>query len=548
MIPEMIAACEWDVARYVVVSDNVFSPLIYYSHVTPILVCLILGIYIYFANKQSLLNKTLLFITSVLSVWLFLDLILWATDSLRVVVMSWSIINIIEPIIYAGFFYFIAVFVTGRKLSNLQKFFLVLPLLPTILLGWTHWNVAGFNLTNCDREVIEGPLAYYNYLIEFGYTVAILIIGIKSWIKTRGQATRTQSIAVVVSVLVLLLGFASGNIIGTFSEDWALGQFGLFVIPVSVGVLSYFVIRLKFLGQSQIMAAQVLVLGLWIAVGSILFIQDITLVRWIVGITLVFLAILGYLLLRSFKLEIKQREEIQKLANELQRVNSQQVILIHFITHQIKGFIAKSRNIFSLMVDGDYGVLPDTAKAAAQTGFESDTKGAQTIQEILNAANIKSGKVTYAMESFDLKEMVEGIIHDLAPQAELKGLALTSSLQGVSYTGDKGQLVNAFKNLIDNSIKYTQKGAVSVSLAQTEGTIRLEVIDSGIGITPEDMKNLFTEGGRGKNSQKVNVESTGFGLYIVKNIIEAHKGKVWAESEGEGKGSRFVVELPVDRV
>ncbi len=68
--------------------------------------------------------------------------------------------------------------------------------------------------------------------------------------------------------------------------------------------------------------------------------------------------------------------------------------------------------------------------------------------------------------------------------------------------------------------------------------------DSGIGITPEDMKKLFTEGGHGKDSTKVNVESTGFGLYIVKSIIEAHKGKVWAESEGAGKGSRFIIELP----
>lgn len=106
MITDLIAACEWDVAQYVFVSENVFSPLIYYSHLTPILVCLILGIYIYIANKKSLLNKTLLFVMATLSVWLLLDLILWATDSLRVVVIAWSIINIIEPIIYAGFLYF----------------------------------------------------------------------------------------------------------------------------------------------------------------------------------------------------------------------------------------------------------------------------------------------------------------------------------------------------------------------------------------------------------------------------------------------------------
>jgi signal transduction histidine kinase len=59
------------------------------------------------------------------------------------------------------------------------------------------------------------------------------------------------------------------------------------------------------------------------------------------------------------------------------------------------------------------------------------------------------------------------------------------------------------------------------------------------------MKHLFTEGGRGKESTKVNVDSTGYGLFVAKSVVEAHGGKIWAESEGKGKGSRFTVELPI---
>jgi len=73
---------------------------------------------------------------------------------------------------------------------------------------------------------------------------------------------------------------------------------------------------------------------------------------------------------------------------------------------------------------------------------------------------------------------------------------------------------------------------------------RFSVKDNGIGITPEDMKNLFTEGGHGKESIKTNVHSTGYGLYIAKKIIEAHGGRIWAESDGDGKGSVFFVEFP----
>lgn len=547
MIQEMIAACEWGASPFIFFSENVFSPLIYYSHLTPVLVSLIFGFYIYFANRKSLLNKILLFIALVLSTWLLLDLVLWATDSRRVVVFAWSLVNMIEPIIYAGFVYFTTVFISGKDASRWTKFLIVLPLLPTLLLTGTHWNIVGFNLTNCDREVIEGPLAYYNYLIEVGYVLWIIMLGIGAWVTKETRSRRMQSLLIVISTLILLLGFASGNILGSFSEDWAIGQYGLFVIPVSIGALSYFVIQAKFVGKSQIMAAQVLVIGLWLAVFSILFIQNISVVRWIVVVTLIFLGILGYILVQSFKNEVQQRKKIEQLATQLQISNKQQVTLIHFITHQIKGFVTKSRNIFSLMIDGDFGPIPEAMRPMIEEGFKSDTKGVSTIQEILNAANIKSGKVAYTKEPFDLKALVDEIGTDLKSAADAKGLSLVlkTGSEPLLYPGDKGQLVNALKNLIDNSIKYTPKGEVTVSLAQEGKTVRFMVEDTGVGITKEDMKNLFTEGGHGANSAKINVESTGFGLYIVKNIIEAHNGKVWAESEGEGKGSRFIAELPV---
>jgi signal transduction histidine kinase len=199
-----------------------------------------------------------------------------------------------------------------------------------------------------------------------------------------------------------------------------------------------------------------------------------------------------------------------------------------------------------MLLEGDFGPLPDTMKPMIEEGFKSDTKGVATIQEILNAANIKSGKVSYTRAEFDLKALIEEIGNDLKPAAEAKKLTLNLVLgqNPLTVVGDRAQLVNAYKNIIDNSIKYTPSGSVTVTLTKREETSVLKVEDTGVGITPDDMKKLFTEGGHGAESQKINTESTGFGLYIVKNIIDAHKGRVWAESDGPGKGSRFIIELP----
>ena len=138
--------------------------------------------------------------------------------------------------------------------------------------------------------------------------------------------------------------------------------------------------------------------------------------------------------------------------------------------------------------------------------------------------------------------------------AEAKGLKIENKIEmepkdgNYNVLGDAIWLKEAVNNLIENSIKYTKEGGITIGLerkparAGGESKLLLYVKDTGVGITEEDKKNLFTEGGRGKESVKVNVDSTGYGLYTVKLIIEAHKGRVWEESGGQGKGSAFFVE------
>lgn len=159
---------------------------------------------------------------------------------------------------------------------------------------------------------------------------------------------------------------------------------------------------------------------------------------------------------------------------------------------------------------------------------------------------MQNGLIKYDMKMLDFKELVEQAISEKKIPAETKGLKLESKLKDGNYDvmGDSIWLKEAINNLIDNSIKYTKEGKITVELEDGNGKIKLSVKDTGMGITEEDKQHLFTEGGRGKDSVKVNVDSTGYGLFTVKLIVEAHKGKVWMESEGENKGSAFFVELP----
>ena len=516
--------------------------LVYYSHIPSLLIALALAGLLLAQKRKTLSGVLLILLNFLFSGVIFINLVLWTSSDLGLITFLWELSQIIFTAIPLVALFLFYAFSYKKPVPLAYKILWSLPLIAIAAFSFSNNSVVYADATACET-IISSVVDYMQAVTSAVVIVWLLIASVRRIPAITDRSERRK---------VLLFALGIGSFLGVFALTWtmaslfgffALEQYGLYGMVAFMALLTYLIVHYKAFNVGLI-ASQALVVALITLIGSqFTFVSTLT-QRVLVAVTLILTGIVGIILVRSVKREIEQRKHIELLAKDLEKANSQQVILIHFITHQIKGFVAKSRNIFSLMVDGDYGVLPETAKTAAQIGLDSDTKGAQTIAEILNAANIKSGKVSYTMEAFDLKALIEGIVKDLTPSATHKGLSLTATLAPITYTGDKAQLVNAFKNLIDNSIKYTQQGSVAVSLAQQESSVRFEIVDTGVGITAEDMKGLFVEGGRGKNSQKINVESTGFGLYIVKNIIEAHKGRVWAESEGEGKGSRFIVEFP----
>lgn len=243
----------------------------------------------------------------------------------------------------------------------------------------------------------------------------------------------------------------------------------------------------------------------------------------------------------------KHSLELARLKQELEVINKQQENLLHFISHEIKGYLTKSEAGFAAITEGDYGAISDQLKTMSTAALADVRKGVATVMDILDAANLKKGTVTFKKTAFDFRVAVQTIVAEQQAAAREKNLTIDVQVAEGKYRmeGDEEKIrEHVIRNLIDNAIRYTPKGTVHVELSDGDGKIHFSVKDSGVGITPEDMKNLFTEGGHGKDSIKVNVHSTGYGLFIAKEVVEAHGGKIWAESEGQGKGARFVVEFP----
>ncbi len=550
---EYIQMCQWDSTKFLIFSDNVFGNLIYYSHLLPLIVSLLFTLFIFFKNPKLLSGRWLLITTILLSVWLFFDLILWATEKPSFTMFFWSIINMVEPMIYAGILFFMYAFIDGRSISFKQKLIVFTLLLPTVVLASTSLNLSVYDLSNCWREALEGPLPYYSYAIEIIFTLWILIFGVKRFFQLKNKEGKKKIILVTAGAVFFLLSFSMGNVIGSLLIDWEIGQYGLFGMPVFIGLLAYMVVKYRTF-NIKLIATQALVWGLVILQGSQFFFIKTPTNFILNGVGFLGIIIAGYLVVKSVKTEIEQKEKLQIISEQLfeanEKLKSLDKLKTEFLSlaaHQLRSPLTAIKGYASMILDGDYGEINPKAKESVDRIFLSSQNLTKVVEDLLNVAKIEQGGMKFEMAPFNLAEVVGDMVKDLSVVAEKRGLKLTfesDKEEDVIVNGDKEKIRQVVLNLIDNSIKYTNEGSIDVSIRNKDGKVIFAVKDTGMGMTPETKASLFQKFARGEGA-KMNTSGSGLGLYLAKEITEAHNGRVWVESEGLGKGSTFYMELDV---
>jgi len=527
--------------------------LLYYAYVPAIIAAFLVGMLMILHDRKSLLNRLLFGISMSFLVWTFATLILWTNIHSDFMLFVWSLLGPAAGFISILSVYFTYVFLDKKDINPWIKCIFTALLLPLIVLVPSSYALRGFNLVRCDAFGLEG-LTNTVYFPALGVLAMVWIFTLLvRRYRTANSDLKKQIALMGAGMELFLFSFFVTEFLGQyltsigFLPDSQLETYGYFGMIVFVVYIAILIVRFKVF-RVQLIAAQALFAALFVLIVSqFAYVRNATNII-LTGITLVLTLVVGYLLVRSIKKEIEQREKIEQLAKELAATNERQETLIHFIGHEMKGFLTKSAGTFASLSEGDFGALPEAMKPLVDQALVESRQGVDAVGNILKAANLKKGTVTYTKEPFDLKELVAEAVEKAKSVAEEKDLKISFTSDDASYkmTGDKTQISDhVLRNLIDNAINYTPSGSIEVSLKRQGTRIIFAVKDSGVGITDEDKKRLFTEGGHGADSQRINVHSTGYGLYIAKQITEAHGGTIRAESEGQGKGSTFIAEFPV---
>jgi len=524
--------------------------LLYYAQIPATVVALLLSFYVFWKGRQFLLNRLLFLIAIFFSFWTFTTLIVWAGNDGGLMAFIWPFYNLILSFIAIFCIYFIYVFLTKKDVGFRLKIIFLTLLAPVLILASTNFNISGFNITNCDAFNFEWlPLKIYGTSLGLLAMVWILILLIRQY-RTVASDFRKQIVLMGIGIELFLFSFFGMEFLATYLTkigmlpDSQLELYGLFGMVIFMIYITILIVKFKTF-NIKLIATQALVLGLAALIGSQFFFIKVPLNMLLNGITFIASIIFGYFLIKSVKKEVEQKEELAKLNIDLQELLKQRESLVHLVTHKVKGSFTRSKYIFAGILDGTFGEINAEVKTRAQQGLDSDNMGIETVDLVLNAANLEKGTVKYDMKNVDFGELVKSTISEKKLSIESKGLKLETEIKDGIYNvlGDSLWLKEVSNNLVENALKYTREGKITVGLEKKDKKILFYVKDTGVGITPEDKVSLFTEGGRGKESVKINVDSTGYGLYSVRLIVEAHKGKVWMEPNKEANGSVFFVEL-----
>jgi len=452
------------------------------------------------------------------------------------------IIYFFLPLFFVSAYFFSIYFPKKEKfprvLGLLNKLYLILGISIAILSLFTPLIIKGTKKTEWGTDLILGSLFPLFYIFGFTWIIPIILL-IKKFFYLSHIEKLQMKYFLIGFVTFFLLNIIFNAILpqirGTYEYYW----FGNLSIIFFLGFTGYAIIA-KHLFGIEVILTEILVGVIGILLVVQIFTAPTVLWRIVNGGIFVLFCIFGYLLIRGVFREIRRREE-------LERISRAKTEFISITSHQLRTPLTVIKGYLSMILEGVYGEVSEKVKKVLENIYLANERLIKLVNSFLNVSKIELGKLELELERADISEIVESVVREMEIAAKEKNLYLKfeKPKEVPKILIDKEKIREIILNLVDNAIKYTQRGGVEVKLQILNNRLQIVVADTGEGLTKEEKEKLFESFSRGSAGQKYWVGGAGIGLYVAKKIVELHQGKIWVESEGRGKGSKFYVELTI---
>ena len=333
-----------------------------------------------------------------------------------------------------------------------------------------------------------------------------------------------------------------------------LPPIGNALVIIFVGTIAYAIIHQK-LFEMKIIFVQFLVGAIAILFSVQLFTAKTPTEYISQGTLLITFLIAGYLLIQGVLKEAKAKEQIEQLAGklevantELARINQAKSDFISMASHQLKTPLSIIKGYVSMTLEGSFGNITKKIKEQLEKVFISNERLISLVEDLLNLSRVEAGRMKYDWTNENISDIVQQVVEEVRIAVEHKGLKLIwkPPPEKLYARVDLNKMRNVIFNMADNAIKYTDKGTITVTVTPHNQSVRVSVADTGRGISASQIQKLFTKFTRViEGTSNLTTVGFGLGLYVARLIVDEHKGRIWAESAGLGKGSAFLMEGPL---
>ena len=413
----------------------------------------------------------------------------------------------------------------------------------------TNIVISGSTVIASTARPVFGSVGRWEF---YGFVIVWTIL--INWILMREYAGFPEERRVKLQYFMIgLLLFAGFNIVFNVVLPLAFDAYGYYAVgnysvAFLLGFTAYAIVKRELFGVRTVLAAIfVATVGVFLVIDLLVFTDQAT-IQMFKGVVLVLILCFGYILVRSVQRETQQRERLQEIAEELRRSDEAKTEFISIASHQLRTPLNAIKGYLSLFLDGIYGKLDTQKRQPMERLYRSSERLIHLVNDLLGISRLQLGKIDLEVTEVDLCELVQSVVDEFGMVAQEKGIALHGSCpkDGMPMvSGDKQKLRDSVLNLVDNAIRYTQKGSVEVSVIREQNDLLVRVQDTGPGLEADEARTLFDSFQRGTVGRKHWAEGSGLGLYIAKEFVELHGGAIWAESPGKGLGSTFCIRIPL---
>ena len=215
--------------------------------------------------------------------------------------------------------------------------------------------------------------------------------------------------------------------------------------------------------------------------------------------------------------------------------------------HQLRTPLSAIKWTIRMILDGDVGEINEEQRELLEQTYISNERMIRLINDLLDVSRIEEGRLLYDQKDARIEDVLESVIEASQEMLRNKNMVLeVNKKETPKVKIDKEKMGVVIQNLLENAIKYTEQGGkIKITLDNDEKNVIFKIEDSGVGIPKSQQDRIFTKFFRAENVTRMETNGTGLGLYTTKNIVQAHKGQIWFESE-ENKGTTFYFTIPIN--